>query len=265
MIRAVTPATATADLFAQAQHFLRKVEDGVATRRIDGPLGTTLVNDDYPAAHSMNLVRLAPTNASGEEVESAITAAMDGVARQHLEAIVPDAALGARLAPDLRRRGWTVTELSLMAWLRPTSREPGATAAVVPWEAVRPVIFEAWMREPLVAAEEVARQLTDRRDAIAQAVHLRHLVAPPPPERIGSYADLYSDGETAQIESVNTLEEFRNRGLASAVVLHAARLAQAEGHDLVFLVADADDWPMQLYQRLGFEEIGRFWELSKAR
>lgn len=252
-------------LFDRAQRFLRMVEDGVATRRIDGPLGTTLLNDDYPAAHSMNLVRMQLTDASPEAVEAGITAAMDAGGREHLEAIVPDAAVGARLAPGLRQRGWTVTELALMAWLQPTSREPEATAAVVPWHAVRPVIFEAWMREPLVAGEEVARQLTDRRDAIAQAVDVRHVVSPPPPERIGSYADLYSDGQTAQIESVNTLEEFRNGGLASAVVLHAARVAQAEGHDLIFLVADADDWPLLLYQRLGFVEIGRYWELSKAR
>jgi hypothetical protein len=42
-------------------------------------------------------------------------------------------------------------------------------------------------------------------------------------------------------------------------------VARDEGHDLVFLVADVEDWPRHLYARLGFDEIGRFWELSKDR
>jgi ribosomal protein S18 acetylase RimI-like enzyme len=47
----------------------------------------------------------------------------------------------------------------------------------------------------------------------------------------------------------------RNRGLARAVV----SLATARGRDqaeLVFLCADAHDWPQHLYRRLGYEPIG---------
>jgi ribosomal protein S18 acetylase RimI-like enzyme len=75
-----------------------------------------------------------------------------------------------------------------------------------------------------------------------------------------SYADLYLEPPTAQIEDVGTLEEHRGRGYASAVVLRAADEARRAGADLVFLVADAQDWPQQLYRRLGFEPIGHYWK-----
>ena len=39
--------------------------------------------------------------------------------------------------------------------------------------------------------------------------------------------------------------------------------SRAAGHDLTFLIADRDDWPKQLYAKLGFDEIGRIWEFIR--
>jgi hypothetical protein len=47
-------------------------------------------------------------------------------------------------------------------------------------------------------------------------------------------------------------------------VLHAAAQARANGSDLVFLVADADDWPRRLYERFGFDTIGRYGRFLQA-
>ncbi|MGZ4269770.1 MAG: GNAT family N-acetyltransferase [Solirubrobacteraceae bacterium] len=77
--------------------------------------------------------------------------------------------------------------------------------------------------------------------------------------RPAAYATLYSDGVTAQVEDVATQAPARGRGLARAVVQHAVDVAQAEDHELVFLVADVDDWPRALYERLGFDPIGCCW------
>ncbi len=66
--------------------------------------------------------------------------------------------------------------------------------------------------------------------------------------------DLFVRGDTAQIEEVVTLGEFRGRGHASRLVRAAAERARAEhGATTVFLVAETDDWPRQLYGRLGFD------------
>ena len=66
----------------------------------------------------------------------------------------------------------------------------------------------------------------------------------------------------AQIESVDTLEAYRNRGVARAF-LAAAITAARDAADLVFLIADAADWPQQLYGKLGFDPVGTFRQFTK--
>jgi len=73
---------------------------------------------------------------------------------------------------------------------------------------------------------------------------------------LASLTKLWSDGTTAQIEDVYTAPEHRNRGFARAAVSHAARVGRGAVPGLVFIVADADDWPQQLYARIGFRPIG---------
>lgn len=61
-----------------------------------------------------------------------------------------------------------------------------------------------------------------------------------------------------------THPDHRGRGYASAVVLRAVHEALGAGNDLVFLVADDEDWPKLLYERLGFEPLGRRWSFLKT-
>jgi ribosomal protein S18 acetylase RimI-like enzyme len=71
------------------------------------------------------------------------------------------------------------------------------------------------------------------------------------------------DGDDSQVEDIATLEEFRGRGAARAVVLGAVDAARAAGTRNVFIVADELDWPKALYSRLGFDHIGRTWQFIK--
>jgi GNAT superfamily N-acetyltransferase len=80
---------------------------------------------------------------------------------------------------------------------------------------------------------------------------------------VASYCELYSEGSTGQIENVFTFERFRKRGLARAIVSRALDESRAAAHDLTFLLADRDDWPKELYRKLGFDEIGRMWEFLR--
>jgi GNAT superfamily N-acetyltransferase len=64
-----------------------------------------------------------------------------------------------------------------------------------------------------------------------------------------------SDGRTAQVEDVATAATARGRGLARAVVGAAARAAAAESHDLIFVIADADETTPALHRKLGFEAL----------
>lgn len=60
-----------------------------------------------------------------------------------------------------------------------------------------------------------------------------------------------------------TLAQFRKRGLARATVSRALAASREAGNDRTFLMADRDDWPKELYLKLGFDEIGRVYEFVR--
>jgi len=176
--------------------------------------------------------------------------------------VVPDDTAGARLAPGFEALGWQVERLRFMARRR-TPHRPARldTVEELDWPAFRPALEAATRREH-GHEEETIRQLVDRTVVTAAAVRLRHFGARVDGQVV-SFCDLYSDGRTAQIESVTTFEEHQGRGLGSAVVLRAAEEAAVAGQDLVFLVADDDDWPKAWYERLGFDPVGRTWTFNR--
>ena len=80
---------------------------------------------------------------------------------------------------------------------------------------------------------------------------------------LAAIALLYSDGVIAQVEDVYTVPEERGRGFARALVTRAVRLAREGGHELTFIVADDRGWPKHLYERLGFDAVGRSWSFHR--
>jgi ribosomal protein S18 acetylase RimI-like enzyme len=71
-----------------------------------------------------------------------------------------------------------------------------------------------------------------------------------------AWARLWRRGGEFQVEDVVCLAEWRGRGYGRAVVAAATRAAVEGGAEMVFIVADADDWPRELYGRLGYETAG---------
>jgi ribosomal protein S18 acetylase RimI-like enzyme len=98
--------------------------------------------------------------------------------------------------------------------------------------------------------------LVDHHGKLADTIGARFFAARVDGRLAGS-CELYLDGDEAQIESVDTLQEYRGRGLASAIVLRAAAEARAAGATWIHLYADGDDWPQHWYVKLGFDEVGR--------
>jgi hypothetical protein len=47
-------------------------------------------------------------------------------------------------------------------------------------------------------------------------------------------------------------------------VLAALDASRRAGHELTFLWADEDDWPRELYRKLGFAVIGRRWRFRRT-
>ena len=65
-------------------------------------------------------------------------------------------------------------------------------------------------------------------------------------------------GSRRRVEDIGTLPEHRGHGYARAVTLGAIAAARDRGAEFVFLVADHEDWPKTLYEKLGFDELGYY-------
>jgi ribosomal protein S18 acetylase RimI-like enzyme len=132
----------------------------------------------------------------------------------------------------------------------------------VPFRVVRPLAETIARRTELTPDEAVLRELVGFKGVAERDAGAAFFVARIE-GRLAGVCELYVGDGVAQIEDVNTLEEFRGRSVATAVVLAAASAARRAGADLVFLVADDDDWPKHLYARLGFDVAGPAWEFVR--
>jgi GNAT superfamily N-acetyltransferase len=242
------------------RRFLRQAEDAVCDELRPAPHGTAMLTPSLPLVWQLNALRVEDATATPDDVEAEVEGLLAGFG--HRKLVVPQEEVGARIAASLAARGWNVYRLLVMVRRRPPDRlpQPGAGAEV--HRSTGAAVLSAFRREqPFGSQEEAVRQLAEMDDRFTRAAGGRYFAAPP--QEPASACRLYSDGEVAQIDEVGTLERGRNRGLARAAVLAAADAAASAGHDLVFLLTDASDWPQRLYRRLGFDVIGSVYELLK--
>jgi GNAT superfamily N-acetyltransferase len=158
---------------------------------------------------------------------------------------------------------WSVERNLFMVQRRQPEPRPDVAVAGMAFDEARSVI-EAVMREqPYIETEEGFRQLVGYREVLEREAGARFFVASIDGEP-AAVCEGYVLGDVGQVEDVNTLERFRGRGLASAIVVAASTWARNRGADLVFLVADDEDWPKALYRRLGFDELARSWGFTRT-
>lgn len=247
-----------ADELARIRAFERDLLRRTTLRAEPFRWGTAYLDERFPLRWDSNLLW-----AEGplERVRAAELAAecdrvLGGLGLAHRNLLIDDEDAGRRVAAGLAGVGYLWDRLVAMVHRRETDRSVEATVEEIGVEAYVPVVREALRPEPYATSEEVIRQLADHRHVLAEA-GARFFVAVVDGVA-ASRCELYQDGDVAQVEDVGTVPGFRNRGLASAVVTRAVAEARSAGADLVFLQADAEDWPMHLYGKLGFEELARW-------
>ena len=76
-------------------------------------------------------------------------------------------------------------------------------------------------------------------------------------DAVCAYAKLRHRDGVAQVEDVAVAPEHRGAGLGRLVTSAALAAGLALEPELLFIVADEEDWPQELYARLGFEPAGR--------
>ena len=254
-------AAPESETLARIAAFRWAMQDRMATRTEPFGWGTALFNASFPRSY-INFLRVERPDdrLTADRLAGECDRLLGGAGIGHRFARVDDEATGARVAGPLADIGWSEDRLVVMAVRRGPDRPAGqGVARESTWDEVR-AAKETWIRRDLPGADEdrVGRVI-GRLRALSGATSLRHFAAFAGGEAV-SIADLYSDGHTAQIEDVWTHEDHRERGLARATVLTAAATALTHGHDLVFLLADDAGWPQHLYDRLGFDRIGRVYE-----
>src|SRR3954452_19167603 len=220
---------------------------------ISHPFGEAFAHPALPRAHVLNTLHV-DAEVDADQLVAALEDLYGGYG--HRRAYVESEATGARLAPELRRRGWHVERNVVMALRRPRDREPEAGLARETDGATHRLVDAATVREePSGRDEDVVRQLVEMRALLAASVPLARWFVGTAGGVDAAVTTLYSDGAVAQLEDVVTLRAHRGRGLARATLSLALDAAAELGANLVFLVADADDWPKDLYGRLGFDPI----------
>ena len=230
-----------------------------------GRFGTALLYEELPRVWSLNylLAERDLGEATAEALAAEAEELLGGAGLRHRKVEVLDEVAGERLAGEFQALGWHVERDLVQPNRRPADRDMDASfVEEVDTETLAPVWAEA-MRKDFGSDDDVIRQLTEHKQVLAAAG--ARFFAARVDGVLASYCDLYSDGRTAQIEAVQTLERFRNKGLARAVVSGALAASEAEGHDLTFLLADQADWPKHLYEKLGFDAVGSVYEFTLRR
>ena len=244
----------------RAAAFEEAMRDAAVERVVQTRFGPALFNDTYAIVWMLNVLRVeTPGDASAEEIAAEAERVQGESGIRHRRVLVTDADAGRRLAPGFVALGWKPDNFVFMV----RRREP---VKLVDTSIVSEVEHgDLTQLRRAISLEQLPETTPDELDQVMASSHLfekpgraRHFAVVADGEVV-SATDLFSDERTAQVEEVATLPEHRGRGYASAVVQHAVNEALAAGHDFVFLTADVDDWPKELYRQLGFEDVGSKW------
>jgi ribosomal protein S18 acetylase RimI-like enzyme len=226
-------------------------------RREPFRFGVAVFDDALPLRHDSNYLLVEADDVDADELA-------DDAGRLDRPAILfPDARVGEGLASDFARRGWFVHRGLVMVRRREAERVIDTSIVAEVDEAALRAPRRAQLADEPWATPDLVEQRLDAKLAVARSVEAQFFAVIVDDQAV-SWTDLYLDRETAQVEDVATLTEYRGRGYASAVVARAIEEATRAGCDFVFLVTDADDWPQALYRRLGFDDVGRYVKFFRA-
>jgi len=249
------------DELDQTWAFEVAIQDRCSERIVPFEWGSALFRLDMPRVHDQNLLRLERGFDSVSPHELAVEA--DRVQRpaglSHRKLVVPDEVAGRRLSPGFAELTWRRARHLVMAQ-RGSAPDP-------PLHEVREVA-PADLRVPRTRAFEndlgtgAASQVAASLELIASVVPARAFAVEADGELV-SWCALYEENGIGQIDDVVTAGAYRQRGYARAAVSAATRASLESGNKITFLVADDEDWPKELYAKLGFEPLGRRYEFTR--
>lgn len=209
--------------------------------------GTVVRATRLPHYYDFNVVRVEEDPGVGAEALVAFAdQALSGLAHRRVDVELIDVATSLRAG--FEAAGWRALRL---VWMRhegakPPPRALGVAVEEMPYDAVRDLRI-AWHREDFVdddpdAYFAEARDVALRRNA--QVLAVRRGGTPV------AFAQLEREGDGAEITQVYVRPDHRGGGRGTAMTGAAIRAA-GDVRD-IWIVADDEDRPKELYARLGF-------------
>ena len=216
--------------------------------------GLLIHNPKIDAMWSGNYLEVRTTDLDADALAELAEQLLASRKLQHRFVVPADPAYANRLVPGFRDLGrWTVRRSVYMVLAREPDREI-APASEVPRAAIAAVRRAVAEDDPDLTPDAIEQRFI--LDAQLDAAGNGRWFAAPRDGTPGASCVLYERDGIGQVESVTTVPERRGEGLASAVVMAAARASRERGDELTFIVADGDDCPWKLYERLGFDRVG---------
>jgi len=229
--------------------FRAALQDAAAEQRVPARHGDGLFAPSVREVYDMNYVRTEQPAPADELIADAERLMEDYFHKRVILERADD-----NTATGFRAHGWTVVSHLIMARTRePDRRVDASTVREVSFAELTAARREVTAGEPW-GDDEISSLLDDAKQLIVRAVPTRFFAAFADDE-IAAYCEVRSAGSVAQIEDVNTLARFRGRGLGRAIVQYAVDEAR-KTNDIVYLEALSEDWPRELYAKLGFDVVG---------
>jgi GNAT superfamily N-acetyltransferase len=254
-----SPAPPALDSLERVLGFLRAGVVGTADSVREIEAGLVLSTPSLPAVWSLNHLRVSEPLSFEELVELADEQLAGFDYRQ---IAVEHQLTGPSLEASFRAAGWKVERDALLVLAAVPDRPFDTRTVGAAGEGEVLELIRRWFAGDEPAPTELD-QLVDYSRREARALGDQLLGVRSGDGRLVAISKLRSDGRTAQVEDVYTVPEARGRGFASALVSRAVELARDAGHEMIFIVADDEDWPKSLYGRLGFRSVGHIWQFHR--
>lgn len=247
---------------ARSIAFGHRLQQRMSTRVESLTWGTAYFDDDFPLRYGSNFVWVDGVQAlTADRLAAEADRLLGGAGFDHRVILVDPPEYFEALRPGFVELGWAASQYVLMVLRRKPTPPPGMPAARVVKHPEIVELLENHVRAHPGRSESAVRTLADYPGKLERQAGARLFMAEADGVPAAS-CELYLDGPEAQVESVQTLEEFRGRGLGRAVVMAAIADARQAGAEWIHLYAEANDWPAAWYHRLGFEEAGSFGEFA---
>jgi GNAT superfamily N-acetyltransferase len=240
--------------------FLSGLDEAVAGEVVDLGWGTGVFDRRRPVVWDANYVRVgAASRLTAAELAEQAEAPFAERDLLHRMLVFSDSAPDQRLASGFAEVGWEAAHETVMVW-RGTAASPAQPVEEISVSAYEQAKRAFELAEPPGDADPaIAPALVDQlasRDALIREVAAERRFGVVVDRRAVSACVLYSGQEIGQVESVTTEPEHRNRGYARAIVQAAVAASVERGDRFTFLIALVDDWPRDMYRRMGFEPVG---------